>query len=106
MTVASFGGRGQRFYFAGGEVLVYPEPDAIRRFLDAMQFAGEADRTNAVAGADYSASWSPEGTGADRTRSWWFGTIEVTEVDSQQRACRVGLDPIDLRMREQVARQQ
>jgi hypothetical protein len=45
------GGRGQRFYFAGGEVLVYPEPDAIRRFLDAMQFAGEADRTNTVAGA-------------------------------------------------------
>ena len=45
------GGRGQRFYFAGGEALVYREPDAIRRFLDAMPFQEEADRTNAVAGA-------------------------------------------------------
>lgn len=47
----SDGGRGQRFYFAGGEAPVHPAPDAIRRFLDAMQFKDEADRTAAVAGA-------------------------------------------------------
>jgi hypothetical protein len=45
------GGRGQRFFFAGGESLVYPRPEMICRFLDAMAFKSEADRTNAVAAA-------------------------------------------------------
>ena len=45
------GGRGQRFFYTGREAPIHSSPDVIRRFLDAMQFAGEADRTNAVAGA-------------------------------------------------------
>lgn len=45
------GGRGQRYYFAGREVLIYPQPDMIRLFLGVMPFKAEADRTNAVAAA-------------------------------------------------------
>lgn len=45
------GGWGQRYYFAGGEVLIYPQPDMIRLFLGVMPFKTEADRTNTVAAA-------------------------------------------------------
>lgn len=45
------GGRGQRFYYAGHVVPSRPCPDTIRRFLDAMPFKSNADRTNAVAAA-------------------------------------------------------
>jgi hypothetical protein len=45
------GGPGQRFLYTGPEVGVAHSLDALSRFLDVMAFAGEADRTNAVAAA-------------------------------------------------------
>jgi hypothetical protein len=45
------GGRGQRIYYVGEEAPVVRGLDAINRFLDVMEFATDADRTNAVAGA-------------------------------------------------------
>lgn len=45
------GGPGQCWYYAGAEPDIRPEPETVRKFLDAMDFASEADATNAVAGA-------------------------------------------------------
>jgi hypothetical protein len=43
------GGLGQRIYYVGKPAMVETKPDAVNRFLDAMAFASNADRTNAVA---------------------------------------------------------
>lgn len=45
------GGRGQRIIYVGQETLIRSSPEAITKFLDVMQFASNADRTNAVAAA-------------------------------------------------------
>lgn len=45
------GGRGNRIYYAGEEPRVDREPRAILQFLDVMDFASPADRTNAVGAA-------------------------------------------------------
>ena len=45
------GGRGNRIYYAGKEPRVEREPKAILQFLDVMDFASPADRTNAVGAA-------------------------------------------------------
>ena len=45
------GGPGQRVYFAGEPALIRRSRESIDRFLAAMPFASEADRTNAVAAA-------------------------------------------------------
>jgi hypothetical protein len=45
------GGLGHRIYFCGDEPLIVPTHETIDRFLDVMQFASPADRTNAVAAA-------------------------------------------------------
>lgn len=44
-------GIGDRIYFAGQQVAAETDHEAISRFLDVMEFASEADRTNAVAAA-------------------------------------------------------
>ena len=45
------GGRGQRVLFVGTEARICESHETIARFLDAMPFASNADRTNAVAAA-------------------------------------------------------
>jgi hypothetical protein len=45
------GGRGLRYYFAGGEGPVYTQPEMIRLFLSVIPFKTDADRTNTVAAA-------------------------------------------------------
>jgi hypothetical protein len=45
------GGPGSRMLYVGPESRVERTPEAITRFLDVMPFAGNADRTNAVAAA-------------------------------------------------------
>ena len=45
------GGEGKRILFLGSEPQVADSIDTIRRFLDVMDFASNADGTNAVATA-------------------------------------------------------
>src|SRR5262249_19246359 len=45
------GGVGQRFLYVGPEARVESSPEATKKFLDAMAFASNADRTGAVAAA-------------------------------------------------------
>lgn len=45
------GGEGHRVYYTGPEPKVVRNPDAIKRFLDVMAFASNADWTNALAAA-------------------------------------------------------
>jgi hypothetical protein len=45
------GGRGQRVVYAGGAPWILHGSEAINRFLDVMDFDGNADRTNTVAAA-------------------------------------------------------
>lgn len=44
-------GGGHRFFYVGGEPAIIPNREATERFLDAMDWASNADRTNAVAAA-------------------------------------------------------